>query len=307
MDKLSVMKAFCRIVERGSFARAADDLGVSPALLSADLKRLEESLGCSLLARTTRRMSLTEHGRLYYEEVRRILADIERSEAVVREAAGQIRGRLSVNAPHSFGVTVLSGLLPAFVKRHPEVELSLSFDDRVVDMIEGGYDLTIRIRATLPDSALVARAIAPVQQALFASPTYLARRGTPSSPSALIDHDTIGYLHADDTATWTLHHGLDGSASIPATVSHPARLKVGSSLVLRDLLVAGQGIGALPDFLSGPAEHDGLLVRVLPRFALPTRHLFVMTASRRSTDAKALAFIDHLHSALSPPSPPSPD
>jgi DNA-binding transcriptional LysR family regulator len=287
------MQAFCRIVERGSFAKAAEDLEVSPALLSRELKLLEQRLGCVLLARTTRRMALTEHGRLYHAEARRILADIARTEEAVRGAAGRVAGRLSVNVPHSFGVTVLAPLLPSFLARHPEVELSLSFDDRVVDMIEGGHDLTLRIRAALPDSGLVAREIASVQQALFAAPSHLARHGRPRSPRDLASHPTVGYLHADDPAAWTLQ-GTAGSV----TVAYHAALKVGSSLVLRDLLVAGHGIGALPDFLSGPAERDGRLVRVLPRYAMPARQIYAVTASRRGADAKALAFIDHLQSAL---------
>ena len=178
------MQAYCRIVERGSFAKAAEDLEVSPALLSRELRRLEQSLGCVLLARSTRRMALTEHGRLYYADARRILGDIARTEESLRQAAGRIGGRLSVNAPHSFGVTVLAPLLPSFLAQHPEVELSLSFDDRVVDMIEGGYDLTLRIRAALPDSGLMARGISPVRQALFPAPAHLApRRNLPRSRS----------------------------------------------------------------------------------------------------------------------------
>lgn len=293
MDRLAVMQAFCRIVERGSFARAAEDLGVSPALLSRDLKQLEQRLGCVLLARTTRRMALTEHGRLYHAEARRILADIARTEESVRLAAGRIAGRLSVNAPHSFGLTVLAPLLPSFLARHPEVQLSLSFDDRVVDMIEGGHDLTLRIRAALPDSGLVAREIAPVQQALFAAPAHLARHGKPRSPRDLASHPAVGYLHADDPAAWALR-GPSGSSVV---VPHGAALRVGSSLVLRELLIAGQGIGALPDFLSRPAERHGHLVRVLPRHTLPTRQVYAVTASR-GADAKALAFIDHLKTAL---------
>ena len=293
MDKLAFMRAYCRIVERGSFAKAAEDLQVSPALLSRDLKQLEDNLGCALLARTTRRMSLTEHGRVYYEEARRILADVERSEDAVRQAAGQISGRLSIHAPHSFGVAVLGSLLPDFLERHTGIELTLSFDDRVVDMIEGGYDLTIRIRAVLPDSSLIAREVARVGQALFASPEHLAQYGTPQVAHDLASHPAIGYLHADDATAWTLQ-GPEGALTVP----HQARLQVGSSLVLRDLLISGQGIGALPDFLSGPAVRNGRLVRVLPQYALPCRHLYAVTASRRGVDAKTLAFIDHLQTAL---------
>ncbi|MDP1531210.1 LysR family transcriptional regulator [Rhodoferax sp.] len=291
MDKLTFMRAYCRIVERGSFAKAADDLQVSPALLSRDLKLLEDSLGCALIARTTRRMSLTEHGRVYYEEALRILADVERSEDAVRRAAGQICGRLSVNAPHSFGVTVLSARLPEFLERYPKVELTLSFDDRVIDMIEGGYDLTLRIRAALPDSGLIAREIATVRQALFASPAYLAQHGAPQTLQDLSLHPVVGYLHADDPMASTLK-------GTEEAIPQHARLQVGSSLVLRDLLISSHGIGALPDFLSNPAERDGRLVRVLPQHMLPSRHLYAVTASRRGTDAKTLAFINHLQTAL---------
>ncbi|MBX3608333.1 MAG: LysR family transcriptional regulator [Hydrogenophaga sp.] len=293
MDKLAFMRAYCRIVERGSFAKAAEDLQVSPGLLSRDLKQFEDALGCMLLARTTRSMSLTTQGRVYYEEARRILADVERSEDAVRMAAGQVRGRLTINAPHSFGVTVLAPLLPAFIDKHPEVELTLSFDDRVVDMIEGGYDLSIRIRSALPDSGLVARHIASLGQALFAAPAYLAQHGTPHTPADLAAHRAVGYLHADDTTAWALQ-----SPQETVTAPHHARLQVGSSLVLRDLLIAGHGIGALPAFLSDPAERDGRLVRVLADHPLPSRHVYAVTASRRGTDAKTLAFIDHLQTTL---------
>lgn len=293
MDRLTVMRAFCRIVERGSFAKAAEDLDVSPAMLSRDLKRLEKHLGCALIARTTRRMSLTEHGRLYYTQVQRILADIAQTEDDVRRAVGRISGRLSVNAPHSFGVTVLSPLLPAFLARHPDIALTLSLDDRVVDMIEGGHDLVIRARPSLPDSALVSRELAPVRQALFAAPAHLSRHGTPRTPADLSNHPAVAYLHADDASAWALQ-GPEGAVSVPVQ----ARVKVGSSLVLRDLLAAGQGIGALPDFLARPAVADGRLVRVLPQHELPARHVYAVTASRRGADAKVSAFVEYLREAL---------
>jgi DNA-binding transcriptional LysR family regulator len=184
-------------------------------------------------------------------------------------------------------------LIPAFLERHPQVELNLSFDDRVVDIIEGGFDLTIRIRAALPDSGLIAREIASVGQALFASPAYLAQHGTPQMTQDLASHPVVGYLHAADATAWTLE-GPEG----PETVPHRARLQVGSSLVLRDLLVSGLGVGALPDFLSKPAQREGRLVRVMERYALPNRHLYAVTNSRHGADAKTLAFIDHLQAAM---------
>lgn len=293
MDRLAIMKSFCRIVERGSIVRAAEDLGVSSALLSRNLKLLEQSLGCSLINRTTRTMSITEHGRLYYEESKRILEDIEDSEERVRAGTGAVRGMLHVNAPHSFGTTVLADMLPAFLERYPDVEISLAFDDQVVDMIEGGFDLSIRIRASLPDSGLIVRSIAPVQQGLFAAPVYLEHNGVPSGPEDLADHAAVAYLLSDEPAVWRLT-GPDGTKTVP----FKARVNLGSSVVLRDVLAAGLGIGALPDFLSEPAEQGGQLVRVLPKWSLPERCVYAVTSSRLGFDAKTLAFVDFLSERL---------
>jgi DNA-binding transcriptional LysR family regulator len=293
MDKLSVMKAFCRIVERGSFAKAAEDLGVSPGLLSREIKLLEDSLGCTLLARTTRSMSLSEHGKVYYEEVLSLLKAFDEAEDKVRAATGRLTGTLKINAPHSFGTAVLSPLLPGFLEQYPDLELLLSFDDRVIDMIEGGFDLTIRIRADLPDSGLRARKIATVGQGLFASPGYLEKNGTPESPEDLGAHRTVGYLMADAPGNWTL-------AGPDRTYVHPLspKLRLGSSLVLRDMLRAGQGIGALPDFLSEPDVQKGELVRVLPDWAFADRYIYAVIATRHGADVRTHAFIDYLCAAL---------
>jgi NAD(P)H:quinone oxidoreductase type IV len=173
MDKLSVMHAFRRIVERGSFARAAEDLGVSPALLSREIKLLEESLGTTLLTRTTRSMSLTDAGRLYYDEATGILDAVAGVETRIRDGAGAVRGHLKVNASSSFGQTVIAPILPGFLEAYPDLRLTLSMDDRVVDMVEGGFDVSIRIRPAMPDSALVARRIGTMRQRIFAAPADL--------------------------------------------------------------------------------------------------------------------------------------
>ncbi len=296
MDKLSVMKAFCRIVERGSFTRAAEDLGVSAALLSRDVKLLEESLGCTLLTRTTRTMSLTGNGQLYYDEACRLLDEMARMEDRVRAGAGTVAGRLRVNAPHSFGATVLAPILPDFLAQHPELNLTLSLDDRVVDMIEGGFDLSIRVRPDLPDSGLIARRIAPVRQCLFAAPAYLRSHGTPRTPQDLADHETLEFLLSSNTGQWE----LTGPEGVTPVTLH-SRHMIGSSLILRDMLIAGMGIGSLPDFISGAAEAAGDLVRVLPDHELPPRHIYAVTASRLSADAKTTAFLDFLQGVLRKP------
>ena len=293
VDKLSVMQAFRRIVERGSFARAAEDLGVSPALLSREIKLLEESLGSTLLTRTTRSMSLTDAGRLYYDEASGILDAVSRVETRIRDGAGAVRGHLKVNTSSSFGQTVIAPILPEFLDAHPDLRLTLSLDDRVVDMVEGGFDVSIRIRPAMPDSALVARRIGTMRQRIFAAPAYLDRAGVPQAPEEIAQHRVIGFLLADHLTSWALH-GPVGSTTIDLD---PA-VRVGNSLVLRDLLIAGQGIGTLPDFVSNAPVARGELVRVLPDWELPAPEIFAVTASRLGMDAKVTAFLDHLRTAL---------
>lgn len=293
MDKLSVMNAYCRIVERGSFARAAEDLGVSPALLSREVKLLEESLGATLLTRTTRSMSLTDPGRLYYEEARDILGAVGGVEDRIRARTGAVRGELKINASTSFGQEVIAPLLPGFLETYPDLRITLSLDDRVVDMVEGGFDVSIRIRQTMPDSTLVARKIATTRQRMFAAPGYLAQAGTPARPGDIPGHRIVGFLLGDHLAEWELC-GPDGQE----TLHVDPRVKVGNSLVLRDLLIAGHGIGTLPDFISDPAEARGDLVRVLPGWELPSREIAAVTGSRFGMDTKVAAFLDRLRAAL---------
>ncbi|MEM8571454.1 MAG: LysR family transcriptional regulator [Pseudomonadota bacterium] len=295
MDKLSVMHAFRRIAERGSFARAAEDLGVSPALLSREIKLLEESLGTTLITRTTRSMSLTDAGRLYYEEARGVLDAVAMVETRIRDGVGAVRGHLKVNASSSFGQTVIAPILPTFLNAYPDLRLTLSMDDRMVDMVEGGFDVSIRVRASMPDSALIARKIGTMRQRIFASPAYLTRAGMPETPEDIAKHRVIGFLIADHLTTWLLN-GPSGKVTL--NLDPPVR--VGNSLVLRDLLIAGQGIGTLPDFISNGPEARGELARVLPDWELPSPEIFAVTASRLGMDAKVTAFLDHLRAALHP-------
>ncbi len=174
------MNAYCRIVERGSFARAAENLGIFGTLLSREIKLLEQSLGCTLLTRTTRSMSLTEQGRAYYEAARNILDRVGQMDEQIRAKAGEVRGHLRINAPTSFGQIVIAPRLPGFMERYPDLSITLSFDDRVVDMVEQGFDPSVRIRATLPDSALFARPITCVKQRLFCG-ARVSRQGWSST------------------------------------------------------------------------------------------------------------------------------
>lgn len=294
MDKLSVMHAFCRIVDRGSFTHAARDLGVSPALLSREIRLLEESLGSTLLVRTTRSMSITDAGQVYYDEAMAVLGAVTGMEERIREGAGAVRGHLKVNASNSFGQTVIADMLPGFLDAYPDLRFTLSLDEQVVDMVEGGIDVAIRIRTSMPDSALVARRIGTVRQRIFAAPAYLERTSVPTRPEDIRQCKVIGFLLGDHLRSWNLH----GPSGATTTLDLDPEIRVGNSLVLRDLLIAGQGIGTLPSFISDAPEKRGDLVRVLPDWELPAPQIFAVTASRLGMDAKVTAFLDHLRGAL---------
>jgi DNA-binding transcriptional LysR family regulator len=293
MDKLATMQAFCRIVDRGSFARASEDLGVSPALLSREVRLLEDSLGTTLITRTTRRMSLTEAGRLYYQESMTILDAVNRVEDHIRDGAGAMRGHLKVNASNSFGQLVIAPFLPAFTTAFPDLRVTLSLDDRIIDMVEGGFDVSIRIRSALRDSTLIARKIGTVQQGIFAAPAYLKSAGVPDGPDAISRHKVLGFLLSDHLTTWDMT-GPDG----PCTLTVDPVVRVGSSIVLRDLLIAGAGVGTLPSFVSDGPVARGDLVRLLPAYSFAPRDICAVTAARLGMDARVLAFLDHLKAAL---------
>jgi DNA-binding transcriptional LysR family regulator len=190
--------------------------------------------------------------------------------------------------------------LPAFFRRYPDLRVSLTLDDRVVDMVEGGFDLTLRIRSSLKDSTLRARKIGSVQVGIFAAPSYLLARGAPATPADLAGHDVVGYLLSEHLTNWELA-GPDG----PCSVNVDPKARVSSSFVLRDLLIAGCGLGTLPDSLSRDPEVSGALVRVLPQYELPRREIWAVSAASLSKDVRITAFLDHLEQALAGALPPS--
>ncbi|MCI4664701.1 MAG: LysR family transcriptional regulator [Neomegalonema sp.] len=293
MDKLSVMRAFCRVVELKSFSKAADDLHVSAALLSRSIKQLEHSLGCVLLARTTRSMALTAHGALYYAEAQRLLAEFGAVEETLKRGVGAVEGRLRVNAPLSFGLVVLSPLLPKFRIAYPSLEIDLTLEDRTIDMIEGGFDVSIRVAAAMPDSNLIARIMGSMRQGLFAAPGYLSAEGRPQTPNDLKGHRLLSFSTAAHARKWVLLRSQEQTE-----FRFEPQLSVNNSLFLRDQLIAGEGIGALPSFISDPAVVAGALEPVLLAYRLPAPKIFAITAARLSSDAKTRAFLDFLQPAL---------
>src|SRR5271170_6954417 len=206
MDRLRAFEVFVTVVSRGSFTRAADALDTSPANVTRYVNELEAHLGTRLLNRTSRKLSLTEGGETLYARCKSILDEVAETEGLVSSASVDPRGRLRINAPVSFGILQLAPLWPEFMRKYPRVELDVALIDRVVDIVEEGYDLAIRIsRAGSANQA--ARKLATSKNILCASPDYLAHWGQPAAPADLIDHRCIGYTYAATGDEWQLMDG----------------------------------------------------------------------------------------------------
>ncbi len=281
MDTFSTMRAFRRIVELGGLARAAEDLGLSSAGLSKQLRALEAHLDTVLLQRTTRSMSLTESGRAYYADCCRILDELDVLEQSMRQQSQRVTGRLRLNAPLSFTLSILSPLLAEFLREYPDLQLDLVMEDRLIDAVAHGFDLSIRLRSSLDNSTLIARRLATVKQFLCAAPSYLEQNGEPATPDDLRHHKILIY-------------SLGQMQDIVPTASGSERSQINNSLLLRDLLIAGLGIGALPSFLADPAIARGELRRLLPAFMDEPRHVYAVYPTTRHLQPKVKAFVEFL-------------
>jgi len=298
MDTFNVMRTFRRIVEIGGLAKAAEDLGISPAGLSKQLRALEAHLDTVLIQRTTRSMSLTETGRTYYAECCRLLDELETLERSVKQQSDRVTGKLRVNAPLSFALSVLSPLIADFLLKYPDLKLELVMEDRLVDAISHGFDVSIRLRAGLEDSTLIARRLATIEQKLCASTSYVRQYGEPTTLSDLKKHKMISYSLAH-TQGVVLEDKLDGNAQNPnGVLFYGEYSEVNNSLMLRDLLIAGLGIGALPSFLADPAIEAGQLQRVLPSIVNEHRHIYAVYPTNRHLQPKVKAFVEYMAARL---------
>lgn len=276
MDTFTLMRSFRRIVELGGLGKAAEDLDLSAAGLSKQLRTLEDHLGTVLLQRTTRRQSLTANGQAYYERCCELLDQLDQLERSVHQAAQRISGKLRVNAPLSFALSTLAPVLAGFLEANPGVELDLVMEDRLVEAVSQGFDVSIRLAPALADSSLIARRLGSLRQVLCAAPAYLKQHGQPD--------DLAGHA--------LLHYSLSQQAS--AAAGPAPRVTVNNSLMLRELLIAGLGIGWLPSFLADAALADGRLVRVLPEQPDSARQVYAIYPTSRHLLPRVRAFVDYL-------------
>lgn len=292
MDRFQQMQAFLAVVDTGHFVTAADALGQSKAAVSRAVSQLESRLGVRLLNRTTRRLSLTSEGAVFHERCKQILAELEAAEGEIGERGTEASGRLRLNAPVSFGIHHLAPLWGAFRAQHPRVELDVTLSDRLVDLVDEGFDLAVRI-GRLSSSSLVGRKLASTRMRLCAAPAYLAARGEPEYPRDLADHAVIAYSYLTSGDDWRLT-GPEGEVTV---TTHPVmRSNNGETCIAAAR--AGEGVILQPGFLLQPYLDDGSLIELLPDWQAPTLGIHAVYPSRRYLLPKVRALIDFLAERL---------
>jgi DNA-binding transcriptional LysR family regulator len=288
MDKLASLRAFVKVVELGSFSEAGRQLRLSRSAVSKYVGDLEQSLGVQLLNRTTRHASPNENGQAYFERALSILSDIDAADQAVAQLQSTPRGLLRVNAPMSFGTLQLGSAVADFMERYPELQLQLVLSDDLVDPVQDGFDVTLRI-AELESSSLIARKIVPIDRVVCASPAYLDRHGVPAHPRELRNHVSLTYGFLLTGNQWKLT-GADGDHWIQPSWS----LCVNNAEVLRDAAVKGRGVALLPTFIAGDALHDGRLTSVLSDWKAPALTLYAIYPPTRHLSVKVRLLIDFL-------------
>jgi len=286
MEHFGAIPVFVAVVNAGGFSAAAQILGISKSAVSKRITLLEEQLGVRLLHRTTRRLSLTEAGKRYFEHAVQALNAVHRADDAVAELQGEPKGLLRINTPMSFGRLHVAALMPKFLARYPEVEIDLVVDDRVIDIVASGVDVAIRV-GTLPDSTLIARKLAPCYHVLCASPDYIERYGRPATPDELSRHHCILFSYASSINEWTLI-GECGTT----TVNVSGRYQVNNSEILLTALRDGAGIGRLPTFVAGPDLKSGRLIVLCESYHFPIDSIYAVVPEREYMPAKTRAFVD---------------
>jgi DNA-binding transcriptional LysR family regulator len=290
MDRFENARVFTTVIEAGGFTRAAERLGLSRAATSKHVLQLEARLGARLLDRTTRRVSATAAGRTFYEQCRRILAELDEAERSASELHNEPRGELRVVAPTNFGLAEIGTAITDLIAAYPHLRINLTLSDRLTDPIEGGYDIAISVGMPRgASSSLIARKLNTSRRILCAAPEYLLRRGTPRTPEDLAGHDCLSYSYVAVPEEWHLT-GADGERMVKVT----GPIVTSHRHVLRTAAVRGLGIAYGPvDFFRGDLEAEGLL-RVLPDHQLPEATIYAVYPVSRRLSAKVKVFNDFM-------------
>lgn len=289
MDKLKQLESFVAVAAKGSLTAAAAAEGIAPAVVGRRIDALEERLGVKLLVRTTRRITLTHEGSAFLEDCQRLLADLSNAEASVSAGGVKASGYLRITAPAGFGRRHVAPLVPGFVARHPDVKVSLNLSDRLVDIVNEGYDCAVRV-GDLPESSLVSVRLADNRRLCVASPKYLARAGTPKHPNDLAQHDCLTLsTEASQTRGWAFT--LDGE------VNHlrlTGSLSCNDGQVLHDWCLAGLGLAWRSTWEVESHLASGDLVSVLDDYAAPPNGIYAVFAQRKHLPLRVRLWVDHL-------------
>ncbi|MGK5072263.1 LysR family transcriptional regulator [Janthinobacterium sp. ZB1P44] len=301
MDKLRSMEMFVAVVDAGSFTAAAEAFQISPVMVGKHIKYLEERLGARLLARTTRRQSLTEIGQQYAEQCRQILASIHAAERGAEAMRAAPRGKLKITAPVSFGSECIAPLMADYLDAYPEVSLELNLNDRMVDLVEEGFDAAIRIGA-LEDSGMVARPLRPYAMVICAAPAYLARHGTPRTPDDLARHECVDFMQWSRHMRWR----LSGKEARHDGVTAESRFRSNNGQALRMAALHGFGIVMQAEILMAGDIAAGRLVPLLADYVPAPRPMHLVYARDRQPTPKLTTFIDFLLERYGPAATPPP-
>lgn len=284
---LNAFAAYAKVVETGSFTAAAEALKLSKSMVSRQISMLEDELGVRLLNRTTRKLNVTEAGAVVFERAARIVAEAEEAERDAVCIEGAVRGKLRVNAPMTFGIRELGPVMPKFIARYPELVVELELNDRRVDLMEEGYDVSLRI-SPLVDSSLIARQLAPVRRLVVGTPAYFDKHGVPKHPRDLADHTFILYSQVQRPELLEMQDAA--GKRIQVEVKGP--LLCNNADAANAVLMAGQALSVSPDFISYEALRSGALLSVLDEWQAPPLMLHVIYPHTRHLSAKVRAFVD---------------
>jgi len=294
MQDLERMAIFAAVVETKSFSAASRRLGLSKSMVSKKVTQLEKSVGARLLNRTTRAMSLTEAGAIFYQHCKRIVEELEEAKHAVGKFHSEPQGLLRVSAPVAFGTLHVAPALPIFLARHPQVRIDMEIADRFVDLADEGFDVAVRI-ASDPGQNLAARKLAPVHRKMCATPEYFERMGRPATPGDLARHNCLTYTYLNPRGQWRLK-GPDGDISVDST----GNLRLNDDEALSAAVLGGLGIALLPTFIVGKELQAGHLMSVLEDYIPVERDVYAVYLPNRHLSAKVRAFIDFLVERFGP-------